>query len=61
MAVCWSSRPTDRPSAEQIVAIASAPEFTIIRDVISLGSVTNVVAALGMQYGGINSRIVCKQ
>lgn len=52
MSVCWSHAPKDRPSATQLVAIASAPEFTIIRDVVSLGSITNVVAALGLQYGG---------
>lgn len=52
MVVCWSHASKDRPTATQIVMIASAPEFTIIRDVVSLGSVTNVVAALGLQYGG---------
>jgi hypothetical protein len=55
MVVCWSHVPKDRPTASQIVSIASTPEFTIIRDVVSLGSVTNVVAALGLQYGGTNS------
>lgn len=51
MVVCWSHTPRDRPSASQIVSIASAPEFTITRDIVQL-NVTNVVAALGIQYGG---------
>jgi hypothetical protein len=52
MVACWSHHSKDRPTASQIVAIAAAPEFTVIRDVVSLGSVTNVVSALGLQYGG---------
>lgn len=51
MVVCWSHVPRDRPSASQIVSIASSPEFTITRDIVQL-NVTNVVAALGIQYGG---------
>ncbi|CAL8114388.1 unnamed protein product [Orchesella dallaii] len=51
MVVCWSHIPRDRPSASQIVSIASSPEFTITRDIVQL-NVTNVVAALGIQYGG---------
>ena len=52
MVVCWSHVPKDRPTASQIVTIATGPEFTFLRDVVSLGNVTNIVAALGIQYGG---------
>lgn len=51
MVICWSHNSRDRPSASQIVSIASSPEFTITRDIVQL-NVTNVVAALGVQYGG---------
>ena len=36
MVLCWSQQPKDRPTASQIVSIASAPEFTHLLDVISL-------------------------
>lgn len=36
MVLCWSQQPKDRPSASQIVSIASAPEFTHLSDVMSL-------------------------
>ncbi len=36
MVVCWSQQPRDRPSASQIVSIASAPEFLHLMDVVSL-------------------------
>ncbi|KAI5703280.1 hypothetical protein M8J75_009878 [Diaphorina citri] len=36
MVLCWSHSPRDRPSASQIVSIASAPEFTHLHDVVSL-------------------------
>ncbi|XP_064473089.1 leucine-rich repeat serine/threonine-protein kinase 1-like isoform X2 [Ornithodoros turicata] len=38
MIACWSQQPRDRPSASQIVSIASAPEFTRLLDVVSLQS-----------------------
>jgi hypothetical protein len=58
MVVCWSHVAKDRPTASQVLAIASAPEFTFLRDVVSLGNVTNVVAAIGLQYGGMNDPIL---
>ncbi|EFX70096.1 hypothetical protein DAPPUDRAFT_113034 [Daphnia pulex] len=36
MVLCWSQQPKDRPTASQIVSIASAPEFTHLLDVVSL-------------------------
>ncbi|CAG9859264.1 unnamed protein product [Phyllotreta striolata] len=44
MVLCWSQQPKDRPSASQIVSIASAPEFTHLCDVVSLKHVAPVVA-----------------
>jgi len=52
MVACWAPIPRNRPTAAQVVAIASAPEFLIIRDVVSLGPVSNVVSALALHYGG---------
>ena len=39
MVVCWSHRPRDRPSASQIVSIASAPEFLHLADCVSIDQV----------------------
>ena len=36
MVVCWSQQPRDRPSASQMVSLASAPEFVHLIDVVSL-------------------------
>jgi serine/threonine protein kinase len=36
MVVCWAQQPRQRPSASQIVSIASAPEFLHLMDVVSL-------------------------
>ncbi|XP_015840648.1 leucine-rich repeat serine/threonine-protein kinase 1 isoform X3 [Tribolium castaneum] len=44
MVLCWSQQPKDRPSASQIVSIASAPEFTHLSDVTSLKHEASVVA-----------------
>ncbi|XP_067008597.2 leucine-rich repeat serine/threonine-protein kinase 1 [Anabrus simplex] len=44
MVLCWSQSPRDRPSASQIVSIASAPEFTHLRDTVSLNHSARVVA-----------------
>ncbi|CAH2012003.1 unnamed protein product [Acanthoscelides obtectus] len=45
MVICWSQQPKDRPSASQIVSIASAPEFTHLCDVVSLKHQAAVVAS----------------
>ena len=39
MVVCWSHRPRERPSASQIVSIASAPEFLHLADCVSIDQV----------------------
>ncbi|XP_071051470.1 leucine-rich repeat serine/threonine-protein kinase 1 isoform X2 [Onthophagus taurus] len=44
MVLCWSQQPKDRPSASQIVSIASAPEFIHLSDVMSLKHQANVEA-----------------
>lgn len=47
MVLCWDQQPKLRPSASQIVSIASAPEFTHLLDCCSLshnGSVVSGVA-----------------
>lgn len=36
MVLCWSQQPKDRPTASQIVSIASAPEFIHLSDIMSL-------------------------
>uniref|UniRef100_T1IVJ9 non-specific serine/threonine protein kinase n=1 Tax=Strigamia maritima TaxID=126957 RepID=T1IVJ9_STRMM len=45
MVLCWSQQPKDRPSASQIVSIASAPEFVHLLDVVSLEEQTAVICA----------------
>lgn len=55
MVLCWCQQPRDRPSASQIVSIASAPEFTHLYDVVSLnhsGSVISTVTASVSQTPG---------
>uniref|UniRef100_A0A182IMZ8 non-specific serine/threonine protein kinase n=1 Tax=Anopheles atroparvus TaxID=41427 RepID=A0A182IMZ8_ANOAO len=49
MVLCWDQQPKVRPSASQIVSIATAPEFTHLLDVISLshgGSVLDGIACM---------------
>lgn len=36
MTVCWSQEPSNRPTASQIVSIASCPEFVQMQDVVAL-------------------------
>ncbi|XP_063218267.1 leucine-rich repeat serine/threonine-protein kinase 1 isoform X2 [Bacillus rossius redtenbacheri] len=44
MVMCWAQSPRDRPSASQIVSVATAPEFTHLGDVVSLSHLAPVVA-----------------
>lgn len=44
--MCWSQQPRLRPSASQIVSIASAPEFTHLLDVASLDHSLNIMDAI---------------
>ncbi|ETN67521.1 Leucine-rich repeat kinase [Anopheles darlingi] len=49
MVLCWDQQPKLRPSASQIVSIATAPEFTHLLDVCSLshgGSVMDGIACM---------------
>nr|XP_045599191.1 leucine-rich repeat serine/threonine-protein kinase 1-like isoform X5 [Procambarus clarkii] len=46
MVMCWSQQPRLRPSASQIVSIASAPEFTHLLDVASLDHSLNIMDAI---------------
>ncbi|KAL3278816.1 hypothetical protein HHI36_016337 [Cryptolaemus montrouzieri] len=52
MVLCWSQQHKNRPSASQIVSIASAPEFTHLSDVASLKHQADVVAStsVGLTY-----------
>lgn len=45
MVLCWSQQPKDRPSASQIVSIASAPEFVHLSDIMSLKHQAYVTAS----------------
>lgn len=49
MSVCWSQEPRDRPTASQIVSIASTPEFMQILDVVALAGETQTFSA-AIQY-----------
>ncbi|KAG7189414.1 hypothetical protein KM043_017118 [Ampulex compressa] len=44
MVICWAQNPKNRPTASQIVSIASAPEFTHLIDVTLLTERTQVTA-----------------
>lgn len=45
MVLCWAQKPRDRPSASQIVSIASSPEFIQLYDCTALDHTENVNAA----------------
>ncbi|XP_063703322.1 leucine-rich repeat serine/threonine-protein kinase 1 isoform X2 [Culicoides brevitarsis] len=47
MVLCWDQQPKIRPSASQIVSIASAPEFTHLLDCCSLAHSGTVIAGVG--------------
>ena len=51
MVVCWSHRPRDRPSASQIVSIASAPEFLHLADCVSIDQVCVILWLRSYQQG----------
>lgn len=56
MVMCWSQQPKDRPSASQIVSIASAPEFVHLSDVVSLKHQASVVASTSVPVANISGR-----
>jgi len=49
MTLCWSRDPFERPSANQIVAFASSPEFCALHSAIELedGLQTNCACSVG--------------
>lgn len=49
MVMCWSQNPRFRPSASQMVSIASAPEFTHLLDVVSLENCSNITCAIKVE------------
>lgn len=57
MVACWSGQPEQRPSASQIVSIASAPEFTHLADVVSLHHTANISNATATQVFNITGEI----
>lgn len=46
MVLCWAQNPKDRPSASQIVSIASAPEFSRSMDVVPLKHSATVASTI---------------
>uniref|UniRef100_A0A1S4G9X9 non-specific serine/threonine protein kinase n=1 Tax=Anopheles gambiae TaxID=7165 RepID=A0A1S4G9X9_ANOGA len=61
MVLCWDQQPKVRPSASQIVSIATAPEFTHLLDVISLshgGSVMDGIACMIASADGEETGVV---
>ncbi|XP_055623482.1 leucine-rich repeat serine/threonine-protein kinase 1 isoform X2 [Toxorhynchites rutilus septentrionalis] len=58
MVLCWDQQPKVRPSASQIVSIASAPEFTHLIDVISLNHMGNVLDGIACQIASIDDNTV---
>uniref|UniRef100_A0A182VV89 non-specific serine/threonine protein kinase n=1 Tax=Anopheles minimus TaxID=112268 RepID=A0A182VV89_9DIPT len=61
MVLCWDQQPKLRPSASQIVSIATAPEFTHLLDVISLshgGSVMDGIACMITSSDGEETGVV---
>lgn len=60
MVLCWSQSPRDRPSASQIVSIASAPEFTHLSDTVSLNHPEPVVASAVVSLPVIGGKWVLK-
>ncbi|KYM96488.1 Leucine-rich repeat serine/threonine-protein kinase 1 [Cyphomyrmex costatus] len=52
MVICWAQNPKDRPTASQIVSIASAPEFTHLIDVTLLTERTQVTAVTMTNHCG---------
>lgn len=58
MVLCWSQQPKDRPSASQIVSMASAPEFTHLCDIMSLKHHAPVVASTSAPILHITGNLV---
>lgn len=56
--MCWSQQPKDRPSASQIVSIASAPEFVHLSDVVSLKHQASVVASTSVPVANISGKLI---
>ena len=52
MVLCWSHAPKDRPTASDIVTFASSPQFLLLRDVVSIGTLTTVVVSIGIPRKG---------
>lgn len=52
MSICWAQEPHHRPTASQIVSIASAPEFIQLLDAVALESQDIVTFCGAIQYSG---------
>ncbi|XP_053686186.1 leucine-rich repeat serine/threonine-protein kinase 1 isoform X3 [Sabethes cyaneus] len=58
MVLCWDQQPKVRPSASQIVSIASAPEFTHLIDVISLNHPGNTMDGIACLIANVDDEAV---
>ncbi len=45
MCLCWSHDQSDRPSAQEIIDIASRPEFSHLKDVVCIDGQVDVLSA----------------
>ncbi|KXJ72845.1 hypothetical protein RP20_CCG017127 [Aedes albopictus] len=54
MVLCWDQQPKVRPSASQIVSIASAPEFTHLVDIISLSHPGNTMDGIACPIANVD-------
>lgn len=61
MTLCWSQQPKDRPSASQIVSIATAPEFTHLVDIVSLNDRMAVLSAGATEVTSENGETITKE
>lgn len=58
MVLCWDQQPKVRPSASQIVSIASAPEFTHLIDIISLSHPGNTMDGIACPIASVDDETV---
>lgn len=57
MTLCWSQEPKDRPSMEDIITLASYPEFSHFMDAISLEAAVVVLASCVFFYNNTETSV----